>query len=98
MRTTHRSYSDESGDFHRISRFIVQNHAAVRSHSTWCLGRFVDWKYGLWGDKLSTPGFWTENAHLWFDGFGELAAFAISENGGCDVARRHDSTRLHHHA
>jgi predicted GNAT family N-acyltransferase len=86
MRTTHRSYSDEAGDFKRISHFIVQNNAAVRSHSTWCLGRFVDWKYGLWGDKLSAPGFWTQNAHLWFDGFGEVAAFAISESGGCDFA------------
>jgi hypothetical protein len=27
-----------------------------------------------------------QNAHLWFDGFGRLAGFAISENGGHEVA------------
>jgi GNAT superfamily N-acetyltransferase len=86
MKTTHRNYADECGDFNRLSRFIVEHHVHVRSHSTWCLGRFVDWKYGLWGDKLSTPGFWKKNAHLWFDGFGELAGFAISESGGPDFA------------
>jgi GNAT superfamily N-acetyltransferase len=86
MKTTHRDYADESGDFNRLSRFIVENNASIRSHSTWCLGRFVDWRFGLWGDKLHIPGFWNENAHLWFDGFGELAGFAISEDGGCEVA------------
>jgi GNAT superfamily N-acetyltransferase len=86
MKTTHRDYADESGDFNRLSRFISENNAHIRSHSTWCLGRFVDWKYGLWGDKLSTPGFWKKNAQLWFDGFGEVVGFAISENGGCDTA------------
>jgi GNAT superfamily N-acetyltransferase len=86
MKTTHRNYADESGDFNRLSRFIVENNAHVRRHSTWCLGRFVEWKYGLWGDKLSTPGFWKKNAHLWFDGFGELAGFAISEDGGSEAA------------
>ena len=47
VKTTHRSYSDESGDFNRLSRFIIENSGQVRSHSTWRLGRFVDWKYGL---------------------------------------------------
>ncbi len=86
MKTTHRDYADESGDFNQLSHFIIEQNAHVRSHSTWCLGRFVDWKYGLWGDKLSIPGFWEKNAHLWFDGFGELAGLAISENGGPDFA------------
>ncbi len=86
MKTIHRSYGEDPGDFNRLARFIVANYPHVRSHSTWCLGRFVDWKYGLWGDKLSTPGFWEKNAHLWFDSFGELAGFAISENGGADFA------------
>lgn len=86
MKTTHRNYAEESGDFHHISRFIVERPAFIRSHSTWCLGRFVDWKYGLWGDKLSIPDFWERNGQVWFDGFGELAAFAIAENGGSDFA------------
>jgi len=86
MKTTHRSYSDEGGEFKLLSRFIVEHNAHIRSHTTWCLGRFVDWKYGLWGDKLSTPGFWKKNAHLWFDGFGELVAFVIAEYGGSEFA------------
>jgi hypothetical protein len=76
MQTTHRPFAEAAGDFNRISRFIIAHNAHVRSHSTWCLGRFVDWKYGLWGGKLSMSDFWAENAHLWFDGFGELAGFA----------------------
>jgi GNAT superfamily N-acetyltransferase len=84
MKTTHRNYDTDSGDFHRISRFLIENNAFMRSHSTWCLCRFVDWKYSLWGKKLAVPDFWKENAHLWFDAFGDLAAFAISEEGGAD--------------
>ena len=86
MQTTHRHYDEEAGDFHRLSRFIQENNAQIRKHSTWCIGRFVDWKYALWGDKLTTPGFYQQNAHLWFDGFGNLAGFAISENGGHEIA------------
>ncbi|MGD2026726.1 MAG: GNAT family N-acetyltransferase [Anaerolineales bacterium] len=86
MKTTHRNYNDEFGDFNLICRFIQENNAQIRKHSTWCIGRFVDWKYALWGSKLSTPGFHTQNAHLWFDGFGSLAGFAISENGGHEIA------------
>ena len=86
MKTTHRNYNDEIGDFNRLCRFVMAHNSQIRRYSTWCLGRIVDWKYGLWGDKLSTPGFWEKNAQLWFDGFGKLAGFAISEEGGCDIA------------
>lgn len=81
MKTTHRNYSEVSGDFNRLCRFIVEYNDHARTHSTWCLGRLVDWKYGLWEDKTSIAGFCDKNAHLWFNGFGELASFAISENG-----------------
>ena len=81
MNLTHRAYADEAGDFTNISRFISKNYARIRTHSTWYIGRFVDWRYGLWGSKLSAPDFWSSNAELWFDGFGRLAGFAISENG-----------------
>jgi hypothetical protein len=86
MKTTHRSYSEVSGDFNRLCRFIVAQNDQVRAHSTWSLGRFVDWKYGLYENKLSVAGFCDKNAQLWFDGFGELAAFAISEHGDTDFA------------
>lgn len=86
MQTTNRNYQDELGDFNRISHFFQENNSQIRKYSTWCIGRFVDWKYALWGAKLSTPGFHTQNTQLWFDGFGSLAGFVISENGGQEIA------------
>jgi GNAT superfamily N-acetyltransferase len=81
MKTTHRNYSEEQGDFNRLARFFTVHAASRRTHTTWCLGRLVDWKYGLYNNKRAFPSFCNENAHLWFDGFGELAGFAISESG-----------------
>lgn len=86
MKTNHRNYDDNVGDFNLISRFVRENNSQIRKHSTWCIGRFVDWKYALWGKKLSTPGFCEQNAHIWFDGFGSLAGLAISEIGGHEIA------------
>jgi ribosomal protein S18 acetylase RimI-like enzyme len=86
MKTTHRSYDEEAGDFHRLCRFVRDHHAQVRARSTWCLGRIVDWKYGLYENKTAVPGFCDQNAHLWFDAFGELAGFAISESGDAGFA------------
>lgn len=86
MRTTHRYYSEEAGDFRRLANFIVANNEQFRPYSTWCLGRFVDWKYGLYENKTAVPDFTNRNAHLWFDGFGRLAGFIISENGRSEIA------------
>jgi GNAT superfamily N-acetyltransferase len=86
VKTTHRSYSEEAGDFNRLCRFVVENDDQVRARSMWCLGRLVDWKYGLYENKTSVVAFWEKNARLWFDGFGELVGFIISENGGADFA------------
>ena len=41
----------------------------------------MDWKFGLYENKRAFACFCNENAHLWFDGFGELAGFVVSENG-----------------
>jgi GNAT superfamily N-acetyltransferase len=81
MKTTHRNYSDENGDFNRLARFFTSNSRCPRIHTTWCLGRLVDWKYGLYENKRAFAAFCDENAHLWFDAFGELAGFSLSENG-----------------
>jgi GNAT superfamily N-acetyltransferase len=86
VNTTHRAYADEAGDFVRLARFITDQDAHLRLHSAWCLGRFCDWRYGLWGVKATTPGFWEANARLWFDGFGDVAGLAISEDGGPEFA------------
>lgn len=81
MRTTHRNYSEESGDFNRLARFFFTVGGVPRSQSVWCLGRIVDWKWSLYESKRTYPSFCEQNAHLWFDGYGELAGFAVSESG-----------------
>jgi ribosomal protein S18 acetylase RimI-like enzyme len=86
VQTSHRDYAEAAGDFRRVARFVTDHDAHLRRHATWCLGRFVDWRYGLWGAKPSRPDFWRENARLWFDGFGELVGLAISEEGGPEFA------------
>lgn len=86
MKTTHRNYNEEAGDFIRLAQFIGHNNSAIRTYSTWCIGRFVDWKYGLYEHKTAVPDFCNNNAHLWFDGFGELAGFVISEEGDAGFA------------
>lgn len=81
MKTTHRNYSEEFGDFNRIARFFTPSSLIRRTHTTLCLGRLVDWKYALFENKRAYAAFCNENAELWFDAFGELAGFAISERG-----------------
>jgi GNAT superfamily N-acetyltransferase len=86
MKTIHRDYAAESGDFDRLCRFFMTHAAHLRSHSTWCLARFVDWPYGPVGGKLPTPDWLSQNVHIWFDGFDEVAGIVISEYGQSDVA------------
>jgi GNAT superfamily N-acetyltransferase len=81
MKTTHRNYSEENGDFNRLAKFFTSNRTDRRTHTTWCLGRLVDWKYALYPNKRVFASFCNENAHIWFDGFGELAGFVVSESG-----------------
>jgi GNAT superfamily N-acetyltransferase len=81
MKTTHRNYSEENGDFVRLARFFTLHRTDRRTHTTWCLGRLVDWKYALYPNKRVFVSFCNENAHIWFDGFGELAGFVVSESG-----------------
>jgi ribosomal protein S18 acetylase RimI-like enzyme len=85
MKTSHRNYEAESGDFNRICHFFIAHAAHLRCHSTWCLARFADWPFGPIGGKLPTPEFVAQNAHLWFDGFDMLAGLAISETGRSEV-------------
>lgn len=86
MNLTHRDFSESSGDFNRLCHFIIALNAPGRPRSTWPLGRIVDWKYGLYEGKRAYPAFCDQNAHMWFDGFGELAGFVLSEGGGAEFA------------
>ncbi|MHB0858301.1 MAG: GNAT family N-acetyltransferase [Anaerolineae bacterium] len=86
MRTSHRSYDDVTGDLQRLCRFSIEHAEHLRAHSTWSLGRFVDWRYGLFGNRTSISRFWNANGQLWFDGFGDLAGAVISEEGDGEFA------------
>jgi GNAT superfamily N-acetyltransferase len=81
MRTAHRDYSEENGDFNRLVRFFIATGGTPRTYSGWCMGRIVDWKYALYENKRAYASFCEDNAHLWFDAFGELAGFVVSESG-----------------
>ena len=84
MKTTHRNYAEEHGDFHRLAHFFIKVGGVPRTQSAWCLGRLVDWKWARYEKKRAYASFCDQNAHLWFDAFGELAGFVISEGGGTD--------------
>lgn len=87
MQLTHRSYAEAAGDFTHLCRLLVEvRRDEAWTSSTWCLGRIVDWKYGLWPSKLAVANFWSQNAQLWFDGFDDLVGLAIAENGDAQVA------------
>jgi len=86
MKTSHRNYSEAAGDFNRLAHFVIDHNSLIRTHSTWCIGRLVDWKYGIYENKTAFAAFCDENAHLWFDDFDRLAGFAISENGDSGFA------------
>ena len=81
MNTTHRDYSEAAGDFNRLARFFFEHNQVARSRSTWSIGRLVDWKYARYEPKLTYPAFCDQNAHLWFDDYGYLVGFVISESG-----------------
>jgi GNAT superfamily N-acetyltransferase len=69
-----------------LCRFVSERGAYFKDFSTWSLGRLVDWKYGLYDNKRAVADFCDQNAHLWFDAFGDLIGFAISESGDAGFA------------
>jgi GNAT superfamily N-acetyltransferase len=81
MKTTHRNYSEEQGDFRRLAKLFTQHPKNRRTHTTWCLGRYVDWKYGIYANKRQYASFCEENGHIWFEGYGEVAGCVLSETG-----------------
>ena len=86
MRTTHRAYSEEAGDFRLLCRFVQDHAPHLRLRGLWSIGRLVDWKYGLYEDKRACAAFCERNARLWFDGLSDLVGAVISESGDADVA------------
>ncbi len=86
MITTHRSYSEAQGDFGHLARFFIAHNRAIRTYSTWCLGRVVDWRFAVYPHKRPIAQWCEANGHLWFDGFGELVGFAVAESGDAEFA------------
>lgn len=72
MRTTHRDYAEDAGDFHRLARIVTDDPDHVRGHTTWCLGRLADWKFGQVA-VLTTRG------HRFL--FGEALAWVVGNWG-----------------
>lgn len=84
MKTTHRPYRDDAGDFALLARFVSAIHGAGPSASAWRLPRFVDWRYNQRNRHLDMPDFLAATAELWFDGFGDMIGLALSESAGSD--------------
>jgi len=76
-----RQYSDSGDDFKKMCELIIRLNREVRPVFEWSLGRLFSWKYGLWSERKQEPGHFEGAARLWFDWLGELAGFAITENG-----------------
>ena len=80
MTSSDRPYHDAAGDFARIWHFLVRDHADRGGRFRWTVGRFADWKFNLATPRKYVPSFLAETCHLWFDGVGDLVAFAMNEN------------------
>lgn len=76
-----RRYSDSGDDFKKMCELIIRLNREARPVYEWSLGRLFSWKYGLWSERKQEPGHLESAARLWFDWLGELAGFAITENG-----------------
>lgn len=86
MKTLVRSYSEEQGDFRRITKFITDNYHHFRTNSTMTLPRFVDWKYGLYSSKTSDPAFLENNATcFWQNRNGSSSVYMREKGKQCKI-------------
>ena len=76
-----RQYLDSGDDFKKMCELVIRLNGEVEPVYEWSLGRLLSWKYGLWSERKQEPGHFEGAARLWFDWLGELAGFAITENG-----------------
>lgn len=83
MRTTNLSLDNDKNHFELMWKLLKYNYSKKQVKDSWVFARLEDWKYNLYADYKLTPDFFIENARLWFDDFGELLGFAISEDGTC---------------
>jgi GNAT superfamily N-acetyltransferase len=80
MKTTHRPFVYESGDFARMCALTVHDCGIRGAAFTWHVARLVDWKYNIGKLARRFPGYYSKAAELWFDFYGELAGYVIFED------------------
>jgi ribosomal protein S18 acetylase RimI-like enzyme len=85
MKATHRAYDEKRDDFEKMQRFLFRDYARKQTDFVWMYSRLCDWKYGLYGGLRFFPMYCRRNVELWFDPFGDLAAFLISESGNSTI-------------
>jgi hypothetical protein len=76
---------DKGGETQETFARVKDFGDGMRTYSTWCLGRLVDWRYSIWPHKQPIEAYCAANAELWFDGYRELVGFVVSESGGDGV-------------
>jgi ribosomal protein S18 acetylase RimI-like enzyme len=86
MKSSHRSYREERGDLRAMMRLCSSLTSTHPPRGPWHVPRLIDWRYNQSYMHPEAPEFCRENAELWFDDFGELVAFAVSECGRGDFA------------
>lgn len=81
MAVSNRAFDRACGDFERMWRFLERDYADRQDHFIWQGSRLGDWMYGLWHEQKYIPTFFRDHAQLWFNDFGDLLGFVLSENG-----------------
>ncbi len=77
-----RPFVPSGEDFNRMWHFLSREYTDKKDGFTWSQGRLGDWRYGLWNKQKFDLSFYSQNAQLWLDEFGEPAGFVINEDGG----------------
>jgi len=86
MKTSHRPFIFESNDFESMCRFVIENCGHRKDRFLWHIGRLVDWKYNLINSRKCIPDNFSRETELWFDWFGELIGFVLTEDFGSELS------------
>lgn len=82
MKFRDEAFEDTEKQFADMRRLIIESYTVFRWPRNWLICRLEDWKFG--GNSIhlkENPGFFRENARLWYDESGGLAGIAVSEYG-----------------
>jgi hypothetical protein len=82
MKFRDETFEDDEKQFADMRRLIIESYSVYRWPRNWLICRMEDWKFG--GNSVhlkENPGFFRDNARLWYDENGGLAGIAVSEYG-----------------